>query len=459
MEMLQHTPMKKLNKATQYTLAIVGFVVFGLTGFQQARAQVMPHQSRFQSVGTVNCASSTCHGSIDERSATPVLQNEYSTWLRQDPHTQAYSVLKNEESRRIARNLGLPQAAHESKVCLDCHSHNAPQQLRGARFDIADGVNCEGCHGPAEKWIKTHVEPKPSHAKNIANGLYPTNEPAAVAKLCTSCHVGDASRPITHQVMGAGHPRISIEVDTFLALQPPHYRIDDDWAQRKGSFDGVKIWAMGQFAASANLLELMADSKRNRQGILPELMMFDCHSCHSPMSKKDWAPAMAQSPGQARINNSGLLMVQAIVRGALPAQAPALADKIKAVHLASTSPAGNMQNLEKAAQELNSQLAALRQQIAATPFTAIVMERILWELVNLAAKGQYTDFAGAEQVYMSINSVANGLATRGNSALAKTVNQRIGKLLNSLKNDENYDRKAFQTELLALQSALGSHKP
>ncbi|HEX4918811.1 MAG TPA: multiheme c-type cytochrome, partial [Limnobacter sp.] len=252
-------------------------------------AQTMPHQSPHQSVGTVNCASSTCHGSIAERTATPVLQNEYTTWLREDPHTQAYAVLKNAQSQRIAKNLGLAQPAHEAKVCLDCHSHNVPASKQGPRFDKSDGVNCEACHGPAEKWIKTHVEPKASHAKNIENGLYPTSDPYAAAKLCTSCHVGDSSRPITHQIMGAGHPRISIEVETFMALEPPHYRIDEDWVKRKGAYDAGKIWAMGQFASSANLLELIADTKRNRQGIMPELMMFDCHACHSPMSKKDWS--------------------------------------------------------------------------------------------------------------------------------------------------------------------------
>ena len=79
-------------------------------------AQTMPHQSPHQSVGTVNCASSTCHGSIAERTATPVLQNEYTTWLREDPHTQAYAVLKNAQSQRIAKNLGLAQPAHEAKT-------------------------------------------------------------------------------------------------------------------------------------------------------------------------------------------------------------------------------------------------------------------------------------------------------------------------------------------------------
>ncbi|HEX4855550.1 MAG TPA: multiheme c-type cytochrome [Limnobacter sp.] len=418
-------------------------------------SQTMPHQSPHQSVGTVNCASSTCHGSIEERTSTPVLQNEYTTWLRQDPHTQAYAVLKNAQSQRIAKNLGLAQPAHEAKVCLDCHSHNVPAGKQGPRFDKTDGVNCEACHGPAEKWVKTHVEPKASHAKNIQNGLYPTSDPYAVAKLCTSCHVGDSTRPITHQIMGAGHPRISIEVETFMALEPPHYRIDEDWQQRKGSYDGGKIWAMGQFASSANLLELIADPKRNRQGILPELMMFDCHACHSPMSKKDWSKDLARSPGQARINNSSLIMVQAIVRAAAPQHSSELAKLVNQLHVASTSPAASMNDLERAAKALQAQLNTSRKTVASVAFNQEVLEKLLKELVNMAASNQYADFAGAEQAYMSISSVANGLAKKGGSRLVPALNQRMDRLLKLLANDEAYDRAAFQNELLALKAAVG----
>ncbi len=437
---------------------VLGFVAMGLAQLAMnptALAQTMPHQSLNQSVGTVNCASSTCHGSIEERSATPVLQNEYTTWLRQDPHTQAYAVLKNAQSQRIAKNLGLKQPAHEAKVCLDCHSHNAPASQQGPRFDITDGVNCEACHGPAEKWIKTHVEPKASHTKNIENGLYPTSDPYAVAKLCTSCHVGDETRPITHQIMGAGHPRISIEVETFLALEPPHYRIDDDWRQRKGAFDAGKIWAMGQFATSANLLELIADPKRNRQGIVPELMMFDCHACHSPMSKKDWSKDLSLTPGQPRINNASLIMVQALVKAATPQHEAKLAKLIEQLHIQSTSPAASMQDIERIARELNQTLSRIRNDVVRVAFTQTVMEKLLKELVYMAASNQYPDYASAEQAYMSISSVANSLVNKGDSQLANAVNGRMGKLLKMLRNDEQYNRGAFQTELLALKAAVG----
>jgi len=175
--------------------------------------------------------------------------------------------------------------------------------------------------------------------------------------------------------MGAGHPRISIEVETFMALEPPHYKIDNDWVQRKGVYDAGKIWAMGQFASSANLLELIADTKRNRQGIMPELMMFDCHACHSPMSKKDWSKDLARSPGQARINNSSLIMVQAIIRAAAPQHSSDIGKLVNQLHIASTSPAANFNEVERAANVLHAQLNTVRKVVATVPFTEQVLEK------------------------------------------------------------------------------------
>lgn len=427
-----------------------------LCSISLAFGQALPHQSPNQTVGTVNCASSTCHGSIAERDATPVLQNEYSTWLRQDPHTQAFHVLKNEQSRRIAKNLRLPKPAHESQVCLDCHSHKPAQALQGVRFDPTEGVGCEGCHGPAEKWIKTHVEPDATHQKNMANGLYPTSQPAALAKLCVSCHVGDTSRPITHQIMGAGHPRLAFELDTFLQLQPPHYRIDADWQKRKGQFDSAELWVAGQFAIAREALDVIANPARNRQGVMPELLMFDCHACHTPMKKTDWAPHMGASPGQARLNDSSLMMVLLITRASLPELATAFHKQIEELNRQATSPQGDFQRLQASAMQLQKQLDTAELRLRYKTLSVSELQAMLGQILTLAQADQFTDFAKAEQATMSISAIVAGLNNRGQSLQLGAVNQGLRSLLALLADDDQFNRAAFQAELLTLRKALGS---
>jgi hypothetical protein len=109
---------------------------------------------------------------------------------------------------------------------------------------VTDGVGCEACHGPADKWIRSHTAPGATHADNVAKGMYPTEKPVEQAKLCLSCHVGDSSRFVSHRIMGAGHPRLSFELDTFAQLAPA---LQDRrrLAPAQGRLRRVRLWAIG----------------------------------------------------------------------------------------------------------------------------------------------------------------------------------------------------------------------
>ena len=112
------------------------------SGAYAADPAPLPYETKAKHIGVVNCASSLCHGSITEWKGSNVLQNEYVTWSRVDKHhLRAYQVLFNDRSQRIAKNLGLKQPAHESKVCVDCHGYAPPVEARGERFKVSDGVS------------------------------------------------------------------------------------------------------------------------------------------------------------------------------------------------------------------------------------------------------------------------------------------------------------------------------
>ncbi len=214
----------------------------------------------------VTCAGSTCHGAVQALPNIGVRQNEFVTWQRHDKHARAYEVLLNERSQRIARNLGL-ESAHTADVCLDCHANNVPPRRRHRTFQISDGVTCEACHGGAGRWIGTHISAAATHRLNVASGLYPSADPVTRARLCLSCHFGDEHRFVTHRIMGAGHPRMSFELDTFTSIQPAHFDSDGDYRKRKGSWSGVQTWAIGQSLALGYLLDSIIE--RGQDGIFP----------------------------------------------------------------------------------------------------------------------------------------------------------------------------------------------
>jgi hypothetical protein len=142
----------------------------------QAWSTQVPEQAADRHNGVASCATSACHGKVAPVAGRNVWLNEYHLWSTQDRHSRAYQTLMSSASRSMAERLGLPNA-HTAQACLTCHADNVPGALRGAKFQISDGVGCEACHGGSERWLKSHTQPGVSHADNVAQGLYPTDNP------------------------------------------------------------------------------------------------------------------------------------------------------------------------------------------------------------------------------------------------------------------------------------------
>jgi len=312
-------------------------------------------------------------------------------------------------------------------------------------------VSCEACHGPAETWIQAHVAPGASHADNVRRGLYPTNEPVAQAKLCLSCHFGNADKFVTHRMMGAGHPRMSFELDTFSQTQPPHFVVDADWRERKGNYDGVRVWAVGQALAAAELLDVLLDPRRSRDGLFPELVVFDCHACHHPMSDVRWSPRTNTSPGRIRLNDANFLMLRQIVRVALPAEeANAFAQQVRALHQAV---AGDGGDAIETARSLRASLDGIVARLARRNFTVEDLRAIAMGLVDDGRGGQFRDYAGAEQATMAVGSVLNFLARRG-VVESRAANTAMDALLETVKSDERYRDAAFRQAMEKVAAVL-----
>ena len=263
---------------------------------QSLQPPVVPQYGTAEHLGVASCASSTCHGGAVPAVGGNVLLNEAVTWLEQDKHARFSELQKGELWRKITRNLNLDENA---KICLDCHTDNVPEERRGEKFQLSDGVGCEACHGGSQNWIGVHtvVDDAGGHARNVAAGLFPTADPKDRARLCLSCHFGDESKFVDHRIMGAGHPRLSFELDTFTQIEPAHFDVDDDYRTRKDVADAVQTWAIGQGMALSQTLGAVLDPKRNHAGIFPEPVLFDCHACHRPMSAGSLAAAPQPGPG------------------------------------------------------------------------------------------------------------------------------------------------------------------
>lgn len=406
-------------------MVLIGLLVSTNLAAGQAQDQSALH------VGVATCAGSNCHGAMKPFEDSGVRQNEYLIWQREDQHSKAYDVLLNDESKRIAKNLGIA-AAHESKTCLVCHTDYVPESQQGLRYQIEDGVGCETCHGAAENWLGPHVSGRNSHADNIAAGLYPTSDPKQRAKLCLGCHYGNSDKPMTHQIMGAGHPPLAFELDTFSAIQPAHYVVDADYKKRKGAEDHLQIWLDGQISASRAQLEQLAAGAANKAGPWPELYYYDCNACHHSLSADRAKPAHGLEAGAIRLHDANLKMLLAAQKAWWPEQARAWTVSIDRLHAASQKDsraligqAGNM-------------LAWLNENMANAVIPRGQGSKLLAHLKRLGLEN-VGDYSVAEQLSMAMACFE---AERGN-----VDSPALNAMFDALENRDEYSPEQMQRML------------
>ena len=426
----------------------------GTAGVAAAAEPALPFSGGEAHLGVASCGGSSCHGALRPWPKSTVQQNEFVVWQEKDSHAKAYKVLMSERSKKIAANLGIPSAA-EAKVCLDCHADNVAPERRAKGFQLSDGVGCESCHGGAVNWLGPHVSGKSDHAANVRAGLYPTEEPVARAKLCLSCHLGDPDRVITHRIMGAGHPRLAFELDTFTATEPAHYRVDADYNQRKVVADGVKTWAIGQAVAVDGMLDAMLDPKRNRDGLFPELVFFDCHACHHPMSNVRWEPRESHGvgPGLPRINDANMIMLAVFLERVDPALAKDFRNRTKALHQASQT--GHEATLA-AAKAMKVVTAGIPERIAGINMNGSEMRALLTGVIEFGLRGEFVDYAAAEQATMALSAILEAMKRAGTLSGAQydALNGSLGKCYAAVEKDEAYNPRRFLEALQALESSL-----
>lgn len=414
-------------------------------------------------LGVKSCGSSGCHGQVAS-STTNVLLNEYVTWQKYDSHATAYKVLLEPRSQRIAANLGLPNA-HEAKICLDCHADNVPEERRGPQFVLADGVGCEACHGAGSApWMGLHIGGSP-HDQNVQNGLIPLEDPIVRAGICLDCHLGDEDQFATHRIMGAGHPRISFEMDSFTDFQPAHFLVDDDYRKRKRVVDGVRTWAIGQALMVERRMELLADSKFATDGLFPELAFFDCHACHQPMSSSlptdggefptAWnpRPGTGLGPGVAKFNDSNMLMLEIALDMAAPDLADRMAQHILDIHKASQTSREAMNAAARATKETARQAVEI---LATKEIDAAAMRKAMETLIERGSQGYFADYETAEQATMAIGAIIEAMRVAGfvDTAGYDRLSAGMEPVYAAVANDERYVVSRFIGAVQSLAASL-----
>jgi hypothetical protein len=420
-----------------------------LTLMSMPALAIEPGIADYKHMGVASCSTSVCHGKLAPQNDKDVALNEYRIWQQEDRHAQAYRTLELPESKRIAANLGLPNAT-AAKICLDCHADNVPAEKRGGKFQISDGVGCESCHGGSEKWLESHAAEAATHKDNVARGMYPTEQPLRRVQVCLGCHLGTKDQFATHAIMGAGHPRLSFELEAYTSNQPAHFIVDADYAERKGKIEGMNLWVTGQIETTRRYLSLLQTKmfETNAGGAMfPELAFYDCHSCHHPMDKIRWNAAragMSIKPGTVRLQTQNLIVLQALVETFEPGSKEQLANMTTALVRAGQR---DRASVNEAAKTLLNWLAP-RDALARRQYSSGDVIKMRKTLARYATTEWAGDYAAAEQIVLGLESLSYTIGDRDSKKTA------LDGLYNAVKNENTFSPQQFATAAANAQKSF-----
>ena len=134
--------------------------------------------------------------------------------------TSPSQALSSDVGERMARILKLGKKSEEAQKCLACHALYTTPEQRGRAFELADGVSCENCHGPASAWLGPHTTRDWPHEKSVALSMYDTRNVIHRTEKCLECHLGTKNKFVDHEMIAAGHPDLYFELDSFSAVMP-----------------------------------------------------------------------------------------------------------------------------------------------------------------------------------------------------------------------------------------------
>jgi hypothetical protein len=288
------------------TLVAVAVVLAASIGTRSSGADRAPAPAAvapgLERQGVASCAASGCHHGNGPRGARG---SEYTTWLVHDPHARAHEVLLSERSALIERNFrhvkNLADARAESDaLCLNCHVQpDALAAPHRPRYALADGVGCESCHGPAQKWLEPHktwkgLAPEAKKRAYSEHGMTWLPDLATRVQVCGTCHVGTPQADVNHDLIAAGHPRLTFEFAAYQAHMPRHWDEKEEKA-RYPDFE-ARAWAIGQVACARASLELLA---ARSERTWPEFAEYNCFACHkelNPGRRPDREAVRGQAP-------------------------------------------------------------------------------------------------------------------------------------------------------------------
>src|SRR5579885_1901058 len=426
-----------------------------------------PSAEPMKYIGPGSCAATSCHGSVRPVAGSRILQTEYSTWILKDKHSRAYQALTSDVGERMARILKLGAKAEESPKCLVCHALYTKPEQQGRKFEIAEGVSCENCHGPASGWLGPHTTTGWPHEKSVQLGMNETRNVIHRTEKCLECHLGAKEKFVDHEMIAAGHPDLYFELDSFSAVMPRHWKqpLESEAGNpmEDPAWVGVRDWSTGQAvqlrAAMERLIWRAKGERYDHKDVWPEYSELSCFACHHALgpAKDSWRQEhgyAGRRPGDPAWNGSRYAVFRLLAKQIDSANGQELDKHLLTVssEMSKLNPDRNVVATAAAAAAPLAQRIAER--LATMQYDQAIALRMMQRITDDAENIAIADERAAEQAAMAIDSLYIAYAKDTKPANDAEMRAAINQLFQQLENPSAYNADQFATALRRIRPML-----
>jgi len=418
-------------------------------------------------IGPGSCAATSCHGSVKPIAGSRILQTEYSAWILKDKHSRAYQALTGDVGERMARILKLGARAEESPKCLVCHALYAKPEQRGRQFEIAEGVSCENCHGPASSWLGPHTTTGWAHEKSVQLGMADTRNVLHRTEKCLECHLGTKDKFVDHEMIAAGHPDLYFELDSFSAVMPRHWKQPLESEPGKPMEDsawvGVRDWSTGQAVqlrvAMERLVWRARGERYDKKAVWPEYAELSCFACHHSLgpAKDSWRQEhgyTGRRPGDPAWNPSRFVVFRLMAQQVDPASAQELEKSLDAGS-SEMSKLNPDKNSVVSAANLAAPIAQrFAERLAGMQYSSDLALRTMQRVTENAEAISLADERAAEQAAMALDSLYIAYSKEAKPGNASEVRAAINGLFQQLEIPSSYNADQFASALRRIHELL-----
>jgi len=440
------------------------FALFSVPLSAQTKA---PATEPMKYIGPGSCAATSCHGSVKPIVGSRILQTEYSTWILKDKHSRAYQALTGDVGERMARILKLGSKAEGSPKCLVCHALYTRPEQRGRQFEIAEGVSCENCHGPASGWLGGHTTTGWDHDKSVKLGMTDTRSVIHRTEKCLECHLGNKDKFVDHEMIAAGHPDLYFELDSFSAVMPRHWKQPRESEPGKPVEDaawvGVREWSAGQAvqlrAAMERLIWRARGERYDKKEVWPEYAELSCFACHHSLgpAKDSWRQAhgyAGRRPGDPAWNESRFVVFRLMAQQADSSSEQELEKNLRAVSSEMSKLNPDRNAVVSAASAAAPVAQRLADRLATMQYDSALSLKTMQRITEDAETISLADERAAEQAAMALDSLYIAYSKETKPANAAEVRAAISGLFQQLEIPSSYNAGQFAADLRRIHELL-----